>query len=238
MSNIIKSHAFEKQQNKLKEFSNNFPQKTNFETFKEDGGLFNLFDTKVTGRSLNKFVGDVSDEFIQQKNISIKIIEEFKTIYDTFEKLDKDYIQSIIIAVNSAKSSSNQALKNTEDIGKLLEGTQKLTKNLQEKFSVLEKKNTLLDENYIKINELEKENKKNINYLKANDIKIIEITDNYNYLKNENKALTDVVSNLEEELSKLEKRKSSDNSLKISILTCMTILAIIISLVTMYLLFN
>ncbi|TXD50186.1 MULTISPECIES: hypothetical protein [unclassified Polaribacter] len=137
MSNIGKSHDFEKSQNKLREFSKNIPEKTNFKSFEEDSGIFGMFNHKVTGSELNIFVNDVQDELINQKQVSIKIIREFETIYNTFDSLDKEYIQSILIAQNSAEVASKHALDSAKRAEQNTKALQLLVKKLQEKRKIL-----------------------------------------------------------------------------------------------------
>jgi septation ring formation regulator EzrA len=231
MTKIIKSHDFERSKNKLKEFSKNIPQKTNFKSFHEDSGLFGWFDHNVTGAELNKFVGDVEDELITQKQITIEIIHEFKTIYETFEKLDKDYIQSIIVTINSAKVVSEQAFKNSEDIEKLEEGLGKLVTRLQTKFSNLETDFKLVTKNSGEISKI-KENYKN---LPSRLEKINTLINNSNIKYN--KFETNI-SNIEKKISKIEKEKMSNNSLKISILTVVSIVSLLTSLILIFLNFK
>jgi hypothetical protein len=137
MSNIVKSHDFEKSQNKLREFSKNIPEKTNFKSFMEDSGIFGMFNHKVTGIELNKFVSDLEDELINQKKVSIKIIREFETIYNTFESLDKEYIQSILIAQKSAEVASKQTLDSAKRAEQNTKALQLIVKKLQEKRKIL-----------------------------------------------------------------------------------------------------
>ena len=118
----IKSHNFEEAKNKLKLFSENLPAKKELTSFEVDGGLFNLGNHKVTGSEMNKFTSEIQDIFFFLNDTVKAIYKEFSEVYMAFEYLDKDYIQSILLAIKSAEEASYQARDAHQDIKRTVEG--------------------------------------------------------------------------------------------------------------------
>jgi len=132
---VIKSHNFDKEKKQLENFSKTIH--TNIELKKVDtnGGLFGLFEHKVTGEEVNILTRQIQDYLISMNNIDIQIIKEFDQVHKIFEVLDKDYIQGILISTRASEEASRQAKeaaleakKNTKDIKKAME-VQKITIN-------------------------------------------------------------------------------------------------------------
>lgn len=120
---VIKEHDFEKRKNEIKAFAYGLTDSVNLPAFKTSGGLFNWFDYKVTGEDMNQFATDIQKLFIHSNDIDKTIVDQFKNVYETFELLDKDYIQKIIIAVKSAEKANERA-------GRAIDGLQMTVKNL------------------------------------------------------------------------------------------------------------
>lgn len=136
MEDIIKSHDFEKNLKNLKKFSETVPKEINIKQT-EEKGILPLFNHKVTGKELNEVTKVIQEKLITQNKHIIRTIREFKTVYDTFEKLDKDYIESIIAAVESAKEASDQALTSAKIAEGSTKALQLLVNKLQEKRKIL-----------------------------------------------------------------------------------------------------
>lgn len=69
------------------------------------------FDHRVTGTEFNAAIEQIQEAFKKNYEISKDIVREFKDVYNTFESLDKDYIQGICASVATAKESAKQALE-------------------------------------------------------------------------------------------------------------------------------
>ncbi|WP_405141162.1 hypothetical protein MHI48_16770 [Paenibacillus sp. FSL H7-0942] len=108
---ITKTNIFNEKKNKLKAFSKSFPNSEILPSVPTSKGLFGLFDYKVTGSDLNSLTEKIQDKMIKQKQILVKTIQEFNTIYDTFSALDKEYIQGILISLKAAEEANAKALK-------------------------------------------------------------------------------------------------------------------------------
>lgn len=121
-----KAEVFNSKQNELKEFSKKIPSNTELPSVPQSGGLFGLFNYDVTGNDLNALTESIQDKMIEQNKVLVNTIKEFSTIYDTFEALDKEYIQGILVSVKAAEEANQKALKGLEGVQK---NTDEITKD-------------------------------------------------------------------------------------------------------------
>lgn len=113
MSNLpIKCSSFELNKEKIKKFSANLPRPIELNAVAEK--RFCFFDHNVTGKEFNSLIQDLQKALCDSNEVDRKIIKEFASIYNTFESLDKGYIQGICASVASAEESSQQALAANE----------------------------------------------------------------------------------------------------------------------------
>lgn len=105
----ISKRNFEIAKNRIKSFANNTPSSVQLPTLEEKGGIFNWFDKTVTGVEMNDITRKIQSVFIQQNTHIRKVYQEFGTLYNTFETLDKEYIQGIINSVKEAEEASKKA---------------------------------------------------------------------------------------------------------------------------------
>ena len=202
----IKSYNFDNAKNNLKKFSEGVSTTVNLETVKTEGGLFGLFDHKVTGQELNNLTGQIQEYLISINNQNMKTIKEFGQIYEALEALDKEYINAILISIKGAETASNQAKKaalnaekNTIDISntiKVQEQTIKILKNFKEQidqYKSLENIDDIWSDHKLFKENLEVINSHIENISKSLDIQINTINtlvqfkkeiDNYENLKN------------------------------------------------------
>lgn len=127
----IQTRNFQKHKNALKKFSEIIPSSPDLPTVATDGGLFGWFDHKVTGSELNYLTDKVQNLFIATNNQLLYVINEFGQIYQTFEALDKDYIQGIIAGIEAAKVASNQATKASKKAYEVAREAKKNTIDIQ-----------------------------------------------------------------------------------------------------------
>ena len=112
----IQIHDFETAKNKIREFAENVPKDIKFRKFSTSEGLFGMFDHRVTGDELNRFLVTLQKYLVNMNQRDDDIVKEFNNIYEAFEYLDKDYIQAILIAVKSAEIASQEAKDAQKDI--------------------------------------------------------------------------------------------------------------------------
>lgn len=118
---VINTHDFEKAKNQLKKFAEQTPQDLELSKVDMDGGFLGLGDHKVTGAELNDLTTQIQNYLIEFNNLHIKFLQEFGQVYNTFDILDKDYIQSIIIAIKAAEKANNDIKLAQNDITKTIE---------------------------------------------------------------------------------------------------------------------
>lgn len=139
---IIQSHDFEKSKNQLKKFSEE--TLTDLEFKKVDSGkgvgeflgdfLFGRgigTDHKVTGDELNSLTEEIQGHLISINNMQRDFIGEIGHVYSALESLDKDYIQSILIALKSAQKANTEVKFAQKDIEQTIEEQKKIVKVLQ-----------------------------------------------------------------------------------------------------------
>ncbi|WP_051199550.1 coiled-coil domain-containing protein [Butyrivibrio fibrisolvens] len=180
---IIKAHDFDKEKQQIKKFANDVPQELSLDTFRTSEGLFDLFDHKVTGHELNRFVNQVQDYLVSFNERDKTFFKEFGHVYKAFESLDRDYIQAILISVKSAEEASSQALDAQKDADSAIKALDKIVKKLQEfknrmdKFQHLSDVDNIWKENSRLSQELSGIKKKAGENLKETNIKISKLND-------------------------------------------------------------
>ncbi len=143
MSNLpINRSNFEVNKEKIKQFSANIPRPIKLNEVDEKRFFF--FDHNVTGEEFNQLIQDLQKALKDSNEVDRKIIKEFGSIYDTFEALDKGYIQGICASVASADEASKQALAASENaraaqdkINLTLNVLQDAVQKYQKKFEVI-----------------------------------------------------------------------------------------------------
>lgn len=131
----IQKTDFEKHKKELKAFSEQPATSTELDKFSTDGqwsdfwsgGLASVLSGhKVTGEEINSLVTKLQNCFAEINERNRKVIKEFGQVYETFEALDKGYIQGILIGVKSAEKASQEAKdaqKNINETIKILQIT-------------------------------------------------------------------------------------------------------------------
>ena len=144
MSNIqIPKRDFDVAKNKIQSFANTAIYKNNLPTLKTS--QLGILPTLITGSKMNEILKMINNSLIQQNQHIVETIRQFGTVYNTFETLDKEYIQNIItiieaadVASRQAKTASNDALSAQKDIKRIIEALKisvsKLEKTKEEFF--------------------------------------------------------------------------------------------------------
>jgi hypothetical protein len=84
-------------------------------------GLLGWRGHKVTGEEMNLLASQVQESIIEIHDLIKSTISEFNEVYNAFETLDKDYIQSIIISLKSAQIANEEAKKAQIDISNTID---------------------------------------------------------------------------------------------------------------------
>lgn len=137
----IQKADFEKQKKELKAFAEQPATSTELDKFSTDGqwsdfwsgGLAGVLSGhKVTGEEINSLVTKLQGCFAEINERDRKVIKEFGQVYETFEALDKGYIQGILIGVKSAEKASQEAKDAQEDINDTIKALQITINKLKE----------------------------------------------------------------------------------------------------------
>ena len=129
----IQTHNFEESKHQLKIFSEQTTTDLELRKVDSSGGLFGLFDHRVTGDELNNLTSQIQGYLIDMNTLHTEFIKEFGQVYTALEALDKDYIQAILIAIKAAEKANVDVKVAQEDIKRTIE-LQKKTINVLKQF--------------------------------------------------------------------------------------------------------
>lgn len=188
---LAKSERFNDKKQVLKDFSENIPKQSDLPTVPKEENFWGIIpmDYGVKGKDLNALSAAVQDRMLEQNKHIKKIIQEFNTIYETFQILDDEYIQRISNSLIAAQEANNTALQGLEE-----------TKSYQES-----NKNLL--------NDIFKQNKDIINILKNHHNKLEEI----DQLEDRQSQTQIEIDNLKVDLNKLAKIENSFYDLQVQV---------------------
>ena len=149
---LANSERFNEKKQALKAFSEEIPEQFDLPTVPDEENILNLFsvDYGVKGKDLNALREAVHNKIFNQNEHIKKIIQEFNTIYETFQILDDEYIQSISKSLIAAKEANNKAIQGLHEIEEYQTGNKKLLddvfKQNKSLIDVLKKQHNILDD--------------------------------------------------------------------------------------------
>lgn len=111
----IRKDKFDLAKKRIHDLANNVPTVEQLPTLETEGGWFGWSDKKVTGAEMNQITRSINNSFIKNNGEIIKLYNQFKEVYNTFDILDKEYIQGILTAVEGADMASQQALSASKE---------------------------------------------------------------------------------------------------------------------------
>lgn len=185
---LANSERFNEKKQELKAFSEEIPEQSDLPTVPTDDPMLGFIGMEydVKGKDLNALTDAVQNRMIEQ-NIHIKkIIQEFNTIYETFQILDDEYIQSISKSLIAAKEANNKAIQGLHEIEEYQIGNNKL---LDDVFKQNKDLIDILKKHHKKLEELEQlEDKQSeihneIDSLKAKLKTLVKIENSFNDLR-------------------------------------------------------
>lgn len=115
----------------------------------EDGWFFGLNDHTVTGAELNARLNEIVNAFSQIETFHAETLDELQAVYKTFEKLDSEYIASIIANIQAIRKVCEET-RNTQNKlratqSQLLETQQGLVDNQAKLERVSERQGKVID---------------------------------------------------------------------------------------------
>ena len=205
---LANSERFNEKKQELKAFSEEIPEQSDLPTVPTDDPMLGFIGMEydVKGKDLNALTDAVQNRMIEQ-NIHIKkIIQEFNTIYETFQILDDEYIQSISKSLIAAKEANNKAIQGLHEIEeyqtsnkKLLDDVFKQNKDL---IDVLKKHHKKLEE-LEQLEEKQSEVQIEIDSLKAKLKSLVKIENSFNDL---HLQVEETQNNLKNDVDKMNVR--------------------------------
>ena len=168
MNNEIVAHDFEKKKQQLQKFAKTLPKTSSLPSVRGGNHWYGA-SVKATGDDLNNLSERIADSLIEQNKNIVGIRKEFISIYDTFEALDKDYIQRILVNLKAAEEANTKAVKGLEQNKKLFNSQKTIIEVLKKHKDELDKLKHLkeIDEFYNAYTNFEAYQEKNIEELRA-----------------------------------------------------------------------
>ena len=205
---LANSERFNEKKQELKAFSEEIPEQSDLPTVPTDDPRLGFIGMEydVKGKDLNALTDAVQNRMIEQ-NIHIKkIIQEFNTIYETFQILDDEYIQSISRSLIAAKEANNKAIQGLHEIEEYQTGNKKLLddvfKQNKDLIDVLKKHNKKLEE-LEQLQDKQSEIHIEIDSLKAKLKSLVKIENSFNDL---HLQVQETQNNLKNDVDKMNVR--------------------------------
>ena len=205
---LANSERFNEKKQELKAFSEEIPEQSDLPTVPTDDPMLGFIGMEydVKGKDLNALTDAVQNRMIEQ-NIHIKkIIQEFNTIYETFQILDDEYIQSISKSLIAAKEANNKAIQGLHEIEEYQTGNKKLLddvfKQNKDLIDVLKKHNKKLEE-LEQLQDKQSEIHIEIDSLKAKLKSLVKIENSFNDL---HLQVEETQNNLKNDVDKMNVR--------------------------------
>ena len=202
------SERFNEKKQELKAFSEEIPEQSDLPTVPTDDPMLGFIGMEydVKGKDLNALTDAVQNRMIEQ-NIHIKkIIQEFNTIYETFQILDDEYIQSISKSLIAAKEANNKAIQGLHEIEEYQTGNKKLLddvfKQNKDLIDILKKHHKKLEE-LEQLEEKQSEIQIEIDILKAKLKSLVKIENSFNDL---HLQVEETQNNLKNDVDKMNVR--------------------------------
>ena len=224
-SNEIVAHDFEKKKQQLQKFAKTLPKTSNLPSIRGGNHWYGP-SVKATGDDLNNLSERIADSLIEQNKNIVGIRKEFISIYDTFEALDKDYIQRILVNLKAAEEANTKAVKGLEQNKKLFNSQKTIIEVLKKHKDELDKLKHLkeIDEFYNAYTNFEAYQEKNIEELRASQenidakflahqkiynqfsdkqsVEVAKLQNSQKNFSNELDSLSDTIRNFDESMSK------------------------------------
>ena len=205
---LVKSEKFNEKKEALKAFSEEIPEQSDLPTVPQDNLMFGFINMEydVTGKDLNALTDAVQNKMIEQNKHIKKIIQEFNTIYETFQILDDEYIQSISKSLIAAKEANNKAIQGLHEIEEYQTGNKKLLddvfKQNKDLIDILKKHHKKLEE-LEQLEEKQSEIQIEIDILKAKLKSLVKIENSFNDL---HLQVEETQNNLKNDVDKMNVR--------------------------------
>lgn len=137
-TNEITQHNFDSQKEQLKKFADSVPKNIQLKKLESNQFWFLNFDTVKTS-DVNEVTKGIQAALIEQNKNLQDVYKAFDTVYKTFNELDNNYIQRILVNLEAAREANRKAVQGLEENKKIVEQQQTI-------IEVLKKHKAELDE--------------------------------------------------------------------------------------------
>lgn len=146
----------------LKKFAESIPKKTELPTL--DGGKNLLGSAKAKADDVNTITEKIQGVLKVQNNHLTSLYKQIDTVYNTFDALDKDYIQRILVNLEATKEANRKAIQGLEENKKIVESQKTVIEVLKKHKAELDALQHLkeIDEFYEEYNDFKMSQKKSI----------------------------------------------------------------------------
>ncbi len=155
---MVHKVKFKNAKEKLKEFSEQAPTNMIIDKVETDK-WFGLSKRNVTGEEINKLTNQVQKKLIALNEIQNKTIKEFNEIYNTFDWLDREYLNSIEISIEATRKINEELKCEQQKISETMKTQDETINTLiafdekyKKKFERLEKRLGGLSESIVLLN--------------------------------------------------------------------------------------
>ncbi len=226
-SNEIVAHDFEKKKQQLLKFAKTLPKTSSLPSVRDGKHWYGYgASVKATGDDLNNLSKRIAYSLSEQNKNIFEIKKEFISIYDTFEALDKSYIQRILVNLKATEEANRKAVKSLEQNKKLFNSQKTIIEVLKKHKDELDKLKHLkeIDEFYNAYTNFEAYQEKNIEELRASQenldakflahqkiynqfsdkqsVEVAQLQNSQKNFSNELDGLSDTIRNFDESMSK------------------------------------
>lgn len=139
--------------NEIKQFSENLPKETTLPILTEAEGFLKWFKHDVKVNDINDLTEKIQDRMIEQNKVLLRVIQEFKNVYETFSILNKEYILKIVASVKAAEEANRKAIHGLNEINKSNEVINKSNEELKKHQRKLD---SLIGQQALVVNSLKK----------------------------------------------------------------------------------
>jgi hypothetical protein len=205
-SNEIVARDFEQKKQQLQNFSRKLPKTSNLPIVRGGNHWYGAA-VKATGDDLNNLSSRIADSLIEQNKEIVATRKEFINIYDTFEALDKDYIQRILVNIKSTEEANRKAVKGLQQNKNLFDSQKKIIEVLKKHKDDLDNLNHLkdIDDLFNSYTNFEAYQDKNIKELRDRqeniDIKFLEYQKRYSQFSDKQGMEVAKLQNNQEKIS-------------------------------------
>ena len=205
---LANSERFNEKKQELKAFSEEIPEQSDLPTVPQDDPMLGFIGMEydVKGKDLNALTDAVQNRMIEQNKHIKKIIQEFNTIYETFQILDDEYIQSISKSLIAAKEANSKAIQGLHEIEEYQTGNKKLLDDIfkqnKDLIDILKKHHKKLEE-LEQLEDKQSEIHNEIDSLKAKLKTLVKIENSFNDLRFQ---VEETQNNLKNDVDKMNVR--------------------------------